>query len=86
MTEDQLRHALDTTLSWARKEGHCSVVTNGISDTDHGTDPEANRLSDDRRVQFMVDYAKQKEAIADDNLAIELVSLNDAFERNEDMI
>ena len=86
MTDDQLRYSLDTALSWARKEGHFSVVTNGISDTNHGTDSEANRLSDDHRVRFMVDYAKQQEASADDNLTIELVSLNDAFERNEDMI
>lgn len=86
LTDDQLRSALDSAFSWAKKEGLRSVVTNGISDTDHGTDSEANRLSDDRRVRFLVDYAKQKEESADDNFTIEFVSLNDAFERNRDMI
>ncbi len=82
MTEDELRGALDRALSWAQGEGHGRIVTNGISDIDHGTETQANRASDDRRVQFLVDYAIQKEREADGTLCIELVSLNDAFTRN----
>ena len=79
MTEDELRGALDRALSWAQANGHTRIVTNGISDIDHGTNTLANCASDDRRVQFLVDYATQKEAESNGTLCIELVSLNDAF-------
>ena len=82
MTEDELKGALDRALSWARGEGHRRIVTNGISDIDHGTDTQANCASGDRRVRFLIDYATQKEAKSNGTLYIELVSLNDAFVRN----
>lgn len=82
MTDDQLKGALDRALLWARREGHGRIVTNGIADTDHGTETQANRASDDRRVRLLIDYATQKEIEANGTLCIELVSLNDAFVRN----
>ena len=82
MTDDELKRALDRALSWAQVEGHRHIVTNGISDTDHGTDTQANRASDDRRVRLLVEYATQKEIESNGTLRIELVSLNDAFIRN----
>ena len=82
MTEDELRGALDRALSWAQAEGHRRIVTNGISDIDHGTDTLANRASDDRRVRFLIDCATRQETKSNGTLCIELVSLNDAFVRN----
>ena len=84
MTEDELKGALDRALSWAQANGHTRIVTNGISDVDHGTATQANCASDDRRVRFLVDYAAQREAKSNGTLCIELVSLNDAFVRNAD--
>ena len=82
MTEDELQRTLDRALSWAQANEHTCIVTNGISDIDHGTDAQANRASDDRRARFLIAYVTQKEAKSNDTLCIELVSLNDVFVRN----
>ena len=85
LTDDELKRALDRTLSWAQGKGHGRIVSNGISDTDHGRDTQANRASVDRRVRFLIDYATQKEIESHGTLCIELVSLNDAFVRNSNI-
>ena len=82
MTEEEVQGALDRALSWAQAKGHRRIVTNGVSDIDHGTDTLANRASDDRRGRFLIDYATRREAKSNGTLCIELVSLNDAFVRN----
>ena len=79
MTDTQLAHALEVPLAWASQNGINSVATNGVKNTDHGKDTRANRLSVDRRVAWLRDYATQAEQKY--GLTVELISLNDAFVR-----
>ena len=79
MAEGDLKAALNDAISWAREAGHTSIITNGIANTDHGIDTDANRYSDDQRAQFLILYS-----VAQENsfvIAIELVSWNDVFVR-----
>ena len=79
MTEKELKAVLNDAVSWAREAGYTLIVTNGIANTDHGTNTGANQYSDDRRVQFLILYS-----VAQENsfgIAIELISLNDVFVR-----
>ncbi len=80
MTDPQLTAALDAALVWASREAVTSVATNGVADTDHGRDTADNRRSDDRRVALLADHAARAEVKY--GLAIELISLNDAFVRS----
>ena len=80
MPEEELETVLNRALSWAKNEGHRLIITNGISDTDHGTDTNANRYSDNQRAIFLIRYSQEKER--EDSVKIELISLNDVFVRN----
>ena len=79
MTERKLTAVLNDAIPWAREAGHTLIVTNGIANTDHGTDTDWNRYSDDQRVQFLIHYSVEQENLF--GIAIELISLNDAFVR-----
>ena len=79
MTDSQLKDALDSALSWAQANCIKTVITNGVSDVDHGCDSNANRRSDDRRVEMIKKYACEREI--DTGMEITLISLNDAFTR-----
>ena len=77
MTERELEAVLDEAIMWARTEGHTSIVTNGVANTGHGMDTDANRYSDDQRVQFLIRYSAEKENAL--GIKIELISLNDPY-------
>ncbi len=80
MTEAELTAVLDRAFAWAREKGLSSVITNGISDIDHGRDTDRNRNSDDQRAQFLIHYSQEQER--DGSVRITLISLNDIFVRN----
>lgn len=80
MSERELEAVLNRALSWAINEGYRLIITNGISDTDHGTDTNANRHSDNQRAEFLIRYSQEKER--ESSAKIELISLNDVFVRN----
>ncbi len=71
---------LDPAFAWAREKGLSSVITNGISDIDHGRDTDRDRNSDDQRAQFLICYSQEQER--DGSVRITLISLNDIFVRN----
>ena len=80
MTDRELKGVLDRVFSWVREKRLRLIVTNGVSDIDHGMNTDSNIHSDDQRVQFLIHYSKEKEK--EFPITIELVSLNDAFVRN----
>ncbi|WP_445768044.1 hypothetical protein [Rheinheimera sp.] len=77
MTTVQLTNAFDEIFTWALQNRITSVATNGIANTDHGTDTAANRRSDQDRAIWLKDYANKAEQKY--KIAIELISLNDIF-------
>jgi hypothetical protein len=80
MTEAQLTETLDSALAWASQNQIASVATNGIADTDHGQNTAANRRSDENRAAWLKGYATRAEQKY--KVAIELISLNDVFVRD----
>lgn len=80
MTDIQVKQALDQALMWAKQNVLGRVITNGISDIDHGYDTEANRASDDSRARVLSQLVSDREREL--NLQITLVGLNDVFTRN----
>ena len=79
MSERELKAVLNNAILWATESGHTSIATNGIANTDHGMDTDANRYSDDQRVSFLILYSVAQENSL--RISIELISLNDAFIR-----
>ena len=79
MTDAQLTEVLDGIFLWASQQDINSVVTNGISNTDHGHDTASNRASDEQRARFLENYVEKVEKKY--NFTIELISLNDVFIR-----
>lgn len=79
LTEAQLEIVLDKVFVWASREHIKSVATNGIANIDHSTDTLANRESDKKRVEWLVNYTKSVEEKY--GLSIQLISLNDVFLR-----
>lgn len=80
LTDLELATALDAALRWAELNGLRTIMTNGIREPDHGLDTEKNRLSDDARAHYLIDYASKYEA--NHEITIMLTSLNDVFVRN----
>jgi hypothetical protein len=78
MTDEQLRESYQGLFENANQHGAKNIITNGISDVDHGISTEANRLSDDNRVrviiEMMTSYKKE-------GFDVTLISLNDAYIR-----
>ena len=84
MTDRELEDVLDRMFSWVRKKRLGLIVTNGISDVDHGVDTDSNLHSDDQRAQLLIHYSQNKEK--ESSITIELVSLNDVFVRNASLL
>lgn len=82
MPDAALASNLNSALSWASTNGVRTVITNGLADTNHGSDAVLNRVSDDRRARFLIEYAAEQERAR--GLTIELTSLNSVFVRNVD--
>jgi len=80
MTDERLTELLDDIFHVAEQKKLKMVVTNGIADVDHGSNTEANRLSDDRRTQFLNQVIVEKEQTG--NFEVTLINLNDVFVRN----
>ena len=80
MTDPEFASALNSALRWAQANGLKRIITNGIANTDLGTDTNANRASHDRRVIFISGLAADHERAA--GFEITLISMNDAFVRN----
>jgi hypothetical protein len=75
MSDNQLMAALESAIAWAAATGVKSIVINGIADV------VSDRVSDDRRASFLIQYAtEQEDAIG---VSVELISLNDVFVRNQ---
>jgi len=81
MSDDQLRGILKHYFEWAKKKKLRRVATNGIMDTNHSRDTTANRASDDRRAQLLMEEAKGHEDQF--GLKVILPSLNDVFVRQK---
>lgn len=79
MTEERLRERLEALFNMAREEGLKTVITNGISDTNHGMSTNENRMSDDSRVRVMNDIMTAYER---EGFSVTLISLNDTYTRN----
>ena len=85
MEDMELIATLDRIFSWIEKTGHMRIVMNGIRDIGHWKDTEQNRRSDNGRVRLLILYSIKREKRAR-GLRVELISLNDAFVRNEHLI
>ena len=79
MKDGALKNVLDTALSWASSQRLKSITTNGVANTDHGSDTAHNRNSDEQRARFLITYASAAEQKY--GVDIELISLNDVFMR-----
>ena len=79
MTDARFRECVQALFTKARKDGLTKIITNGISDVDHGMLTEANRASDDRRVHLIGQIMTQCEG---QGFQVSLISLNDAYTRN----
>ncbi len=87
MSTEQLLKTFKKIFEWAKKNNIKTIITNGISDTDHGHDIygydiNANRASDNRRVQLISDTMQAYER---EGFAVTLISMNDAYVRGHAM-
>lgn len=81
ISDDRLLRILESYLGWAEKKGLRRTASNGIMNTDHVGDTTANRASDDRRAQMLIEFAKSYEDQF--QVKITLTSMNDVFVRQE---
>mgnify|MGYP001485738117 CR=1 FL=1 len=79
ISDSLLRRTLESALAWASEKKLQTVITNGIANTDHGTNTALNRASDDRRAIFIESIVRDRQH---EFASIMLISLNDAFVRN----
>ena len=83
MSTEQLLKTFKKIFEWAKKNNIKTVITNGISDIDHGHDIygydiNANRASDNKRVQLISDTVKDYER---EGFAVTLISMSDMYIR-----
>ncbi len=79
MTDYRFRECIRALFTRTRNDGLTRIITNGISDVDHGVSTDANRASDDRRVHLTNEIMTQYEG---KGFHVSLISLNDAYTRN----
>lgn len=79
MSDAELRYVFNRLIGWAHKNRIRTIVTNGIADITHGVGRAADRASDDRRAQMIIELAQGYENQF--RLKITLVSIDDVFIR-----
>ena len=80
MSDSTLEKTLNSVFKWALKQQLYKIITNGIIDTNHSTDTTKNKQSNDRRVKLIREICLRDEY---KKLNITLISLNDAYLKNE---
>jgi hypothetical protein len=79
MTDERFRQSVQALFESASDHGLTTILTNGISDVDHGIFTDANRASDNRRVHLINEIMTTYE---NRGFRVSLISLNDAYTRN----
>jgi len=77
----ELRDVFDRLIRWAHENGIRTIATNGIADVNHGVGKEADRASDDRRAQMLIELAKRYED--EFQVKITLANMDEVFVRQK---
>ena len=79
MSDETVRAALDTALEFAHTNSLETVITNGIANTDRGTNTASHIESDNKRVHFLITTCVPNHV--EKFKSIKLISLDDTYIR-----
>ena len=80
ITTAELENILNNIFAWVKDNAISSIITNGVSNVDHSIDTESNRMSDNERACYLIEYMSKIER--NEDCKVTLISRNDVFTRN----